>query len=99
MLRCRWSGKTDGSGNAGFRSISAACGGTAAQAQQQQALEEIIVTATKREVSMQDVPIAVTAFTEEDIVRQGFKKLDDYVGQIPGLAFSRREPGGTTVST
>lgn len=77
--------------------VSAACGTTAAQAQQQQALEEIIVTATKREVSMQDVPIAVTAFTEEDIVRQGFKKLDDYVGQIPGLAFSRREPGGTTV--
>ena len=78
--------------------VSAACGTTAAQAQQQQqALEEIIVTATKREVSMQDVPIAVTAFTEEDIVRQGFKTLDDYVGQIPGLAFSRREPGGTTV--
>lgn len=78
--------------------VSAACGTTAAQAQQQQqALEEIIVTATKREVSMQDVPIAVTAFTEEDIVRQGFKTLDDYVGQIPGLSFSRREPGGTTV--
>ena len=77
--------------------VSAACGTTAAQAQQQQALEEIIVTATKREVSMQDVPIAVTAFTEQDIVRQNFKTLDDYVGQIPGLTFSRREPGGTTV--
>lgn len=46
---------------------------------------------------MQDVPLAVTAFTDEDIVRQGFKQLDDYVGQVPGLAFSRREPGGTTV--
>lgn len=78
--------------------VSAACGGTqVAQAQEQQGLEEIIVTATKREANLQDIPLAVTAFTEDDIVRQGFKKLDDYVGQIPGLAFSRREPGGTTV--
>ena len=76
--------------------VSAACGGTHV-AQAQQVLEEIIVTATKRQVSMQDVPLAITAFTDEDIVRQGFKTLDDYVGQIPGLSFSRREPGGTTV--
>lgn len=76
--------------------VSAACGGTqVAQAQQQ--LDEIIVTATKREASLQDVPLAITAFTEDDIVRQGFARLDDYVGQIPGLTFSRREPGGTTV--
>ncbi|HUD96783.1 MAG TPA: hypothetical protein VMO24_04520, partial [Woeseiaceae bacterium] len=66
--------------------VSAACGGTHV-AQAQQALEEIIVTATKRQVSMQDVPLAITAFTDEDIVRQGFKTLDDYVGQIPGLSF------------
>lgn len=80
--------------------VSAACGGTqVAYAQQQpsRGLDEIIVTATKREASLQDVPLAVTAFTEDDIVRQGFRQLDDYVGQIPGLSFSRREPGGTTV--
>src|SRR5690606_34760121 len=76
--------------------VSAACGGTSV-AQAQQALEEIIVTATKREASVQDGPLAVTAFSEQDIVRQGFKSLDDYIGQIPGLSFSRREPGGTTV--
>ena len=76
--------------------VSAACAGTQV-AEAQQALEEIIVTATKREANVQDVPIAVTAFGAEDIVRQGFKTLDDYIGQIPGLAFSRREPGGTTV--
>ena len=74
--------------------VSAACGTAGAQ---QPALEEIVVTATKREANLQDIPLAVTAFTEQDIVRQGFRSLDDYVGQIPGLAFSRREPGGTTV--
>ena len=58
--------------------VSAACGGPqVAQAQDRQ-LEEIIVTATKREASLQEVPLAVTAFTEDDIVRQGFKQLDDY---------------------
>lgn len=77
--------------------VSAACGTAAPAAHAQQQLDEIIVTATKREVSLQDVPLAVTAFTEDDIVRQGFRQLDDYVGQIPGLTFSRREPGGTTV--
>lgn len=76
--------------------VSAACAGTQ-QANAQDALEEIVVTATKRTANMQDVPLSITAFTDEDIVRQGFKKLDDYVGQIPGLSFSRREPAGTTV--
>ena len=77
--------------------VSAACGGTQVAYAQTSQLDEIIVTATKREASLQDVPLAVTAFTEDDIVRQGFENLDDYVGQIPGLSFSRREPGGTTV--
>ncbi len=76
--------------------VSAACGTQVVYAQNPQ-LEEIVVTATKREASLQDVPLAITAFTEADIVRQGFASIDDYVGQIPGLTFSRREPGGTTV--
>ena len=62
------------------------------------ALEEVLVTATKRgELSLQDVPMSITAFTDQDIQLQGFKKLDDYIGQIPSLSFGRREPGGTNV--
>ena len=61
-------------------------------------LEEVLVTATKRgELSLQDVPMSITAFTDQDIQLQGFKRLDDYVGQIPSLSFGRREPGGTNV--
>ncbi len=60
-------------------------------------LEEVIVTATKREVSMQDLAQSVTAFTTEDIERLGFRQLDDYVKHIPSLSFSRREPGGTSI--
>ena len=76
--------------------VSAACAGTQ-PANAQDMLEEIVVTATKRTANLQDVPLAITAFTDDDIVRQGFKQLDDYVGQIPGLTFSKREPAGTTV--
>lgn len=83
--------------------VSAACAGVAPAAMAQEAeregvrLEEIVVTATKREASLQDVPMAITAFTDADIVNEGFKQLDDYVAQIPGLSSARREPGGQNI--
>jgi iron complex outermembrane recepter protein len=77
--------------------ISAALGTAPAALAQNPALEEIIVTATKRKSNMQDLPQAITAFTTEDITRQGFAVLDDYVNNIPSLAFARREPAGTSV--
>ena len=40
-------------------------------AAQQMALEEIIVTARKRDESLLDIPVAVTAFTAEDIQNIG----------------------------
>jgi len=83
--------------------VSAACASAAPAALAQEAereglrLEEIVVTATKREASLQDVPMAITAFTDADIVAEGFKQLDDYVAQIPGLSSARREPGGQNI--
>jgi len=64
---------------------------------QNAALEEIIVTATKRSANMQDLPQSIQAFTTEDIQRRGFSGIDDFSKQIPGIAFSRREPGGTSI--
>ena len=82
--------------------VSAACAGVAPGAVAQESddpgrLEEIIVSATKRELSMQDIPMSITAFTNEDIVRLGFRQLDDYVGKIPALSAARRAPGGSNV--
>ncbi len=90
--------------------ISAICAGipTAAYAQDSAqeeggeagtlTLEEVLVTATKRgDINLQDVPMSITAFTDADITLQGFKTLDDYIGQIPSLSFGRREPGGVNV--
>ena len=68
----------------------------AAQAQEA-TLEEIVVTATKREVSQQDTAIAITAFSDSEITLQRFKTFNDYAGQIPGLALSERQPGANSV--
>ncbi len=42
---------------------------------EERAIEEIVVTATKREASIQDVPIAVSAFTGEDLEARGVQDL------------------------
>lgn len=61
-------------------------------------LEEVLVTATKRgALNLQDVPMSITALTNQTIKLQGFKNMDDYAGQIPSLSFGRREPGGSNV--
>ncbi|MEE4190857.1 MAG: TonB-dependent receptor [Halieaceae bacterium] len=78
--------------------VAAAAGASQAQAQDSPALEEVIVTASKRGASsMQDIPQSIQAFTTEDIQRRGFKGIDDYSKQIPGISIARREPGGTSV--
>jgi outer membrane receptor protein involved in Fe transport len=76
--------------------IGAACAGIPAT-QVQAAVDEMIVTSTKREQNLQEIPIAVTAFDTEDIVHQGFKTFSDYVGQIPSLSVVERQPGATNV--
>lgn len=43
-----------------------------------QALEEVIVTAQKREQSLQDVPIAVAAFSNEMLQKQASKTCSNY---------------------
>ena len=61
--------------------ISAALCATPTAFAQENVLEEVIVTATKRKSNMQDLPQAITAFTTDDILRQGFAVLDDYAGR------------------
>jgi len=67
---------------------AAAAGGAQAQqtAQAQVAtLEEIVVTARKREESLQDIPVAVTAFSDRAIEAIGLNSLQDLSRFAPGL--------------
>jgi len=60
-------------------------------------LEEVIVTATKREERLQDVPESITAIGSDDILKRGLLQMEDYARLVPGLSISDREPGGTTI--
>lgn len=52
-------------------------------------LEEIVVTANRREERLQDVAISVTAFSQEKLDAQGLKNIDDLSRLSPGLTFQR----------
>ena len=41
------------------------------------ALEEIIVTAQRREQALQNVPISIEVFSGAEVRRQGFRDMDD----------------------
>ncbi len=68
-----------------------------AQEQSARGIEEITVTATKREESLQDVPIAVTALTGETMEQLGITNFADYVLQLPGVTAGGSGPGQNTI--
>ena len=49
------------------------------------ALEEVIVTAQKREESSQEVPISIVAIGAEQLEARGIQNSEDLIGQIPAL--------------
>ena len=62
-------------------------GATAEVLAQASALEEIIVTARKREESLQDTPISVAAFSSEDIESRGMVDFSDLGEFTPNVVF------------
>lgn len=50
-------------------------------------LEEIVVTAQKREESLQDTPIAITAFTSTALVDKGISDISELAQLTPNLVF------------
>lgn len=51
------------------------------------AIEEVTVTARKREESLQDTPIAVSAFTGEGMEKRGVTKLNGVAAFAPNMSF------------
>ena len=50
-------------------------------------LEETLVTARKREESLQEVPVAITAFSSDDILQKDMVNLEDVGSLTPGFQF------------
>jgi iron complex outermembrane recepter protein len=70
----------------------------AAQQTDQNAIAEIIVTATKRDATIQDIPFSINAQTEKDIQRSGAVTLEDLSRNVAGLNIQNLGPGQSQVS-
>ena len=51
-------------------------------------VEDVIVTAQKREETVQSVPMGITAFTGQALVRAGVTDFQDYAVHVPNLSFA-----------
>ncbi len=60
------------------------------------ALEEVIVTAERRETNLQDTPIAITALNASALEERDVDSIRDLAGQIPNLSISRVTISHTT---
>ena len=59
-------------------------------AQATEMLEEIVVTAQKREQNLQDVPISIQAFSEDALRDSGVNKVEDLALVTPGLVMTKQ---------
>jgi iron complex outermembrane recepter protein len=81
----------------GTPALAAIVAGSAVAQQQSHSdagqLEEIIVTAEKRESTVQTTPISLTAVTGADIQDRGLANLDNLVQSVPGVSIRTSGPG------
>ncbi|MEJ2535029.1 MAG: TonB-dependent receptor plug domain-containing protein, partial [Gammaproteobacteria bacterium] len=81
--------------------LGASLGPTPVLAQDQEdeldvSLEEVVVTARKREESLQEIPVAITAFSAGDIAAQDIRDLESVGDFTPGFQFmnqGNQQPG------
>lgn len=64
---------------------------------QDRAIEEVLVTATKREQSSQDVAVTVQALGEQGLDELNVQNFDDYIRYLPNVQAGGRGPGQSEV--
>jgi iron complex outermembrane receptor protein len=64
--------------------------------QAQEALEEVVVTARKRDEAAINVPVAVNAFSEADIESAGIVRPQDYIAMTPNMTMVQTQNQGTS---
>ncbi|MBW8296795.1 TonB-dependent receptor [Sphingopyxis sp.] len=87
---------------AGLSTLALVPVATPALAQEAGAAEDdsniIIVTATKRDANLQDIPFSINAQTAEDIQKSGAVTLEDLSRNVAGLSVQNLGPGQSQVS-
>ena len=56
-------------------------------------IEEVIVTAQRREENLQEIPISIRAIGEAELRAMGADDFNSYVNSIPAVNFQNRGPG------
>ena len=64
-----------------------------------QALEEVVVTATRQTSTVNKVPLSIAAVTQQTIDQQGLKQATDLVRTVPGLTLAAGAPAQTGLAT
>ena len=67
--------------------------GAVAEHSHERLLETVVVTATKREASAQDVPVAMNALRGETLRDLGIETFDEYVEYLPNVVSAGNGPG------
>src|SRR5438477_11785245 len=62
-------------------------------------LEEVVVTAQKREERLQDVPVAVTAYSEAALRDSGARNTADVLSMTPNVTFDQSFTVGNSFVT
>lgn len=78
--------------------LGAASPALAQEQEQGRVTDEIVVTAEKREASIQDVPIAISAFDESRLERLQLNDAQDLQLAIPNFQFSKQNFTGSNVA-
>jgi outer membrane receptor protein involved in Fe transport len=64
---------------------------------QEGTLEEIIVTAQKREQRLIEVPVSITALSGQELEQRGLSSIQDISFAVPGMAMREDGPGSYTI--
>ena len=59
--------------------------------------DTIIVTATRREERVQDIPAAITAIGADEISKRNLVGMDDFLRSVPGVSFQDRGAGQNSI--
>jgi iron complex outermembrane recepter protein len=56
-------------------------------------LQEIVVTARKRQENLQEVPVSIDVFSQQDLKNLAITTMDDYLQKVPSISYISTGPG------
>jgi iron complex outermembrane receptor protein len=71
-------------------------GQTYAQGSASTMLEEVVVTARRREESLQDLPLSIAAFSAEQLAAQGLTNIEDVSDFVPNVTLTTADRANNT---